>query len=371
MRALRLALVALTACSAPVDLVFKRKLPGPSVSTPLVTAELIAVGHETGVTLFDLDGRERCTFSTHREVISAPKTDGTLVFFGSTNYIAYAIDRQCQEVWKFPTADRIKSDPLVAGGVVYVSSYDGHLYALQAASGQRLWSFPSTTDPLGETPALDVAAKGKRRRAPTAAALSEVGDFSYSSPALDDGVLYVGNLDHHLYAIDAHSGAMWWRFKTDGPVTSSPQVQDGVIYFGSNDGNLYALDGATREVIWKVLTRDWVNSSPRLADGVIYVGSNDRHVYAISADLGHLKWKAEIKGPAIAIPAVYQNLVFAAGSSGDGAIYALERDDGAVFWRYTTDGKIDSDPVVVGDRLYVSSADGQLYGFVIRQTTAK
>ncbi|MBI3178696.1 MAG: PQQ-like beta-propeller repeat protein, partial [Deltaproteobacteria bacterium] len=164
MRASALTLLALAACSQPVDLVFKRRLPGPSVSTPLVTQEFIAVGHEVGVTILDLDGRERCTFSTHREVISAPKTDDKLIFFGSTNYIAYAIDTQCKEVWKFPTADRIKSDPLLAGGVLYVSSYDGHLYAVQAKSGQRLWSFPSQSEPPRAAP-VEAAAKGKRKSA--------------------------------------------------------------------------------------------------------------------------------------------------------------------------------------------------------------
>ena len=36
-----------------------------------------------------------------------------------------------------------------------------------------------------------------------------------------------------------------WAFHTRGEVVSSPAIVDGVIYVGSNDGNLYAIDQQT------------------------------------------------------------------------------------------------------------------------------
>ena len=383
-----LSLIMAAACSEPVSVDWKRQLQAPSVSTPLVTGSFIAVGNELGLAILEPNGTPRCAFTTARDVISAPKTDGKLVFFGSTNYLFYAVDTGCNEVWKFATGDRIKSDPLVDGKRVYISSYDAHVYALDAATGTQIWMFPPPSPvkvdlpppPEPEPKAVKAKKKGKAKAdveppppppAPPVIRTIKVGDFSYSSPAIANGILYIGNLDHNLYALDAQTGNLRGQFSTGGPVTSSPLVADNMLYFGSNDGNVYAVDLVNNNIRWKFLTKDWVNSSPRLADGVLYIGSNDRHVYALDPTSGSMKWSFETEGPAVSVPAIYKNLVIAAGGSGDGNIYAMQRADGSLFWKQRTGGKIESDPVVVGDKLYVSSADQFLYVFSFLRTTAE
>jgi len=67
-------------------------------------------------------------------------------------------------------------------------------------------------------------------------------DLVDSSPAVADGVVYVGSFDNHLYAVDIATGQERWRFKTEALVGSSPAVADGVVYFGSGDGHLYAVE---------------------------------------------------------------------------------------------------------------------------------
>ncbi|MEZ4271964.1 MAG: PQQ-binding-like beta-propeller repeat protein [Myxococcota bacterium] len=116
-------------------------------------------------------------------------------------------------------------------------------------------------------------------------------------------------------------------------------------------------------LIWKWLTKEWVNSSAVSDGSVMYIGSNDRHLYAIGAKKGDGKWNLETHGPVISRPAIYKNIVIAAGGSGDGAIYWVEKDTGKQIWKYTTEGKIEADPVVVGDKLFVASSDGILYAF--------
>ena len=63
-----------------------------------------------------------------------------------------------------------------------------------------------------------------------------------SSPAVVDGVVYVGSEDHLLYAVDAESGKLRWRYHMLYPVRSSPTVVDGVVYVGSE--GFYAVDAA-------------------------------------------------------------------------------------------------------------------------------
>src|SRR5687768_2838963 len=73
------------------------------------------------------------------------------------------------------------------------------------------------------------------------------GSAIRSSPAVVDGVAYVGSKDGHVYAVDVATGAERWRHATGGPVVASPAVADGVVLVGSFDGFFYALDAGTGE----------------------------------------------------------------------------------------------------------------------------
>jgi eukaryotic-like serine/threonine-protein kinase len=372
------ALVA--ACSQPLTLEWDVSLGGASQSNPLVTDKFIAVGSEVGVTIIEHDGRKRCTFNSHGEVISAPKAGGPRIFFGSSNYNFYAINRDCAVEWKFAARDRIKSDPLVDGERVFVASYDGHLYALNTEAGDIDWVFPEagrSVDfyPDGEPPEPPSEAAGAKAQQPDSPTepnkiTLDVGDFSYSSPILHDGKIYLGNMDGRLYVLAAATGQLLWYYQTEGPLTSTPLIDGGTIFFGSNDARLHAVDIATGERLWTVTTKEWVLSSPRIDNGVVFFGGNDRRVYAVEADTGSHYWTSKVsQGWVVSSPTPYNGLLFFGAGSGDGHIYALRKDDGKVFWQYKTGGKIHSDPVVYKDKLYITSSDGKLYCFKIRKSS--
>ena len=107
------------------------------------------------------------------------------------------------------------------------------------------------------------------------------GDYVLSSPALVDGVVYIGSDDNNTYALNATTGTKLWNYTTGGAVLSSPAVINGTVYVGSNDGNVYALSAATGAKVWSFTTGDYVFSSPAVVNGTVYVGSNDGNVYAI------------------------------------------------------------------------------------------
>ena len=382
-------LLFLIGCIEPVQLEWKFDLGAPSVSTPLVTENFIAVGTSQGVRLVTRQGSQRCSFDKAGEVISKPATDGELIFFGSTNYLVYAMDSHCKEQWSFQTRDRVKADPLVADGTVYIGSYDGNFYALDAKTGKAKWVFPNVQRQAKEPSQFEMPTakpsvsattpESESKDNPAAkvnAGPSDVGGFSYSSAAIHNGVIFVGNLDYRLYALDAQTGSMLWRYKTEAPVTSSPTVSGSHVYFGSNDGNVYDINIENIEkptVRWKAPTRDWVNSSVCLDEGIAFIGSNDRRLYALDETTGGAKWSFATKGPAISVPAIFKNLVFVAGGAGDGNVYALNKKTGNLHWRFRTGDKIESDPVVAlkERHLYVTSADGNLYAFIINSTVQR
>ena len=80
----------------------------------------------------------------------------------------------------------------MANGVVYVGSDDGNVYALNAATGAKLWSYTT-------------------------------GYVVTSSPAVANGVVYVGSGDGNVYALNATTGTRLWSFTTAGQVSFHPQ----------------------------------------------------------------------------------------------------------------------------------------------------
>ena len=75
-----------------------------------------------------------------------------------------------------------------------------------------------------------------------------------------------------------------WTYETGDAVRSSPAVADGVVFVGSDDNKLHAVDAATGEPKWTYETGDIVYSSPAVAGGVVFVGSYDKKLHAVSLE---------------------------------------------------------------------------------------
>ena len=186
--------------------------------------------------------------------------------------------------WKFATGDRVISSPVWQDGVVYFGSDDGNVYAVDAATGVQKWKY-TTGGPVPST------------------------------PAVAGGLVYAGSYDGKFYALNAQTGKARWKFVTGGErrfeakglhgmqpknqtypdpfdvFLSSPVVAESKVYFGSGDGNLYALDAASGELRWKFSTGDVVHASPAYAAGTLYFGSWDSYFYAVDAGTGKEKWR--------------------------------------------------------------------------------
>jgi len=192
--------------------------------------------------------------------------------------------------WAYTTVGSVDSSPAVAGGVVYVGSADGNVYALDAASGTKKWAYQTR---------------------------GEIG----SSPAVAGGVVYVGSEDGTLYALDATSGTKKWAYHTGNFVGSSPAVVGGMVYVGSHDGTLYALEATTGARKWTYWTRGPMFSSPEVANGVVYVGASWGNVYALDAASGTQKWSYHTGG-IDSSPAVVNGVVYVSCIDGP-SVYAF------------------------------------------------
>ncbi|MBV8950677.1 MAG: PQQ-binding-like beta-propeller repeat protein [Actinobacteria bacterium] len=288
-------------------------MTGGMVSSPVVSDGVVYVSSfDHKLYAFDAAGVTNCTpgppkscgplwsATTNAFVIASPAVANGTVYVGSTDHTLYAFDaagqanctggpqRACTPLWVATADSELDSAPAVANGMVYVRSPDT-LYAFDTASGPNCTGGPPT-----------------KTCAPRWTATISTSFYnSESSPAVAYGTVYVGSVDHHVYAFDALGSTnctttaptktctpLWTG--TVGPIgASSPAIENGLVFIGSFDGNLYALDAAgnancTGGPTTKTCTPLWTGTtkanqgiaSPVPAGTVVYVGTNDGTVYA-------------------------------------------------------------------------------------------
>ena len=133
-----------------------------------------------------------------------------MVYVGSWDGTFYALNAENGNfVWNYVTGGQIDSSPTVADGLVYVGCHDGKIYALNASTGMVGYNSEMHNNVVWS--------------------YSTGNMIMFSSPAIANGTLYVGSYDGNVYALNAFTGAYLWSYKTGGPVISSPSVCNGVF----------------------------------------------------------------------------------------------------------------------------------------------
>ena len=226
-----------------------------------------------------------------------------------------------------------------------------------------------------------------RRKAPPVRTivLTVVLLLSIAPRALGDTAMFRGDAQHSGVYERALSNfeRVKWKFHTGGPVSSSPAVADGMVYVGSADGNLYALDRSTGALRWKFATKSRVVSSPAVANGMVFFGSYDGTFYAVDGRSGALKWKFSTGGERrfegthlhgsqpiaetmpdvfdvyLSSPTIWHGSVYF--GSGDGNVYALDGSSGAMKWSFKTGNVVHASPAIADGTLFVGSWDSYFY----------
>jgi outer membrane protein assembly factor BamB len=75
--------------------------------------------------------------------LGVPAVAGNTVYVGlGSGSRLWALDlTNGQIIWAFDTSDRITSAPLVSGGIVYVATWHGEIFALDRTRGTMLWVY--------------------------------------------------------------------------------------------------------------------------------------------------------------------------------------------------------------------------------------
>jgi len=307
-------------------------------------------------------------FQTGGRVISSPAVANGMAYVGSTDKNLYAVDLESgAQKWKFTTESSVVSSPAVNGNSVYFGSYDGLFYAVDAATGKLQWKFETAGEKR-------YAGKHLHQLQLKGEIMPDPWDFFLSSPAVWNGAVYFGSGDGNIYALDAASGNLKWKFHTGDVVHSSPAIADGTLYIGSWDGYLYALNASTGEKKWAFKTGDdpdfhnhvGIQSSPLVADGTVYFGCRDSNVYALDAASGKQKWVYSTRGSWVNnSPALYDGKLYF-GWSLPGRWEAVDAKTGDRLASVDTKVPIFSSLAISHGLLYAGTFDGKLTAFDVK-----
>lgn len=210
-----------------------------------------------------------------------PVIDGWGMTLAGTRFVAAEFARlastdvpklELEWAFAFPGATRARSQPTVAAGAIYVGSQDGHVYALDFASGCMRWSFAAQAE-VRVAISVEPWEGGDRSARPRAF----FGDFA-------------GN----VYALDARSGDLLWKHRVDEhphlTITGTPRYHAGKLYVPMSStewaaaadpayqccsfrGGVAALDAATGHQVWKTYS---IAQEPRLTGETTSVGTHRR-----------------------------------------------------------------------------------------------
>jgi FOG: WD40-like repeat len=273
------------------------------LSSPVVANGSVYFGCGAGI-FYALDcnsGKEKWEFKTNGVVHSSPAYSDSTVFFGSWDSYLYALNSvNGSLIWKFKTGtDTVyynqvgfQSSPVVYKGVVYSGCRDANVWAIDAKTGELKWKYYNNGSWVIVTPAiyndtLYFTTSDTHKLIALSATdgkmlyTTDCKTLGFSSPAITDGIVYLGNFGGSLMAFKSKNGDPLWEFRTEAATINKDSL---ITVKGEFDfpkifkENSYAGMLKSMDILYSLGS---ILSSPAVANGIIYIGSTDGNVYAL------------------------------------------------------------------------------------------
>ena len=283
-------------------------------------------------------------------------------------------------LWEVPLGEQVIATAAILGEFIYAPCLPGELVCLKRQTGEKVWTYKS------------VEQVEKNSFAP---------GFK-SSPTVTADAIYLGDEEGVFHAIDRATGKGRWKYTTGGEIYSSAAVIVGRILFGSYDNCLHCLDETSGKFLWKFETQGYVHCAPAVVDGMAFIAGCDEHLRGIDIKTGEQKMDLPLGSNLIASPAIFGDHLYVGTYGGevvavdwkkkeiawryapgngefpflssaavteklvivgghDRLVHAIDRGTGKKAWTFPTRAKVDSSPVVGGDRVFIGSNDGNFY----------
>ncbi len=320
--------------------------------------------------------------------VATPSNPAGPVYADNTVYYCtgkkvYALDaRSGSKKWSYPAGSQMSQDtlatPTVADGTLFVPTGDG-LYALNASTGELKYpAFKLINGGVVSSPAVVGAnvyfagANGKIYgiNADSGQPLSGAWGQGFNTQVglmgnLSEykGDLYYITSNNVLHCVDTATATELWQHRLEGSGdTATPVLKNGLIYI--TEGQVLACYHDTGQINWQMVTHNTLTCDPGVDNqGDVYIATSAPAVYCIGPDRT-VMWKkpALVDFQINAAPVVTNNLVVVGSSAG--GIYAFNKATGDLEWDFSiAPTSVDFTKVPTFNQVVVSpvAANGQLF----------
>ncbi|MEO8114884.1 MAG: PQQ-binding-like beta-propeller repeat protein [Phenylobacterium sp.] len=243
----------------------------------------------------------------------------------------------------------VTAPPVAAGGRIYVMDANAGVSAHDAQSGAQIWR----TNIMPSDNRRDREAFG--------------GGLAFA-----DGKLYASSGYREVVQLDAATGALGWRTRTEQPIHAAPTVVGGRVMVVSLDNVLLTFDAATGAPGWNYQAlsesaRILAASSPAVSGDTVVASFGSGELVALRTANGNDLWNEALSRASRTSalseirdipgrPSIYQGDVFAVSHSG--VFAATDLRTGQARWSLPVVGI--TTPLPAGDVVYVVSKAGEV-----------
>ncbi len=245
----------------------------------------------------------------------SPIGDGNLIYAASSDGIVVAIDPETgDERWKVDLEVDLSAGPGVGEGFAVVISKDGDVILLNSSSGQEQWR-------------------------------KSIEGESLAKPLIDDNMIIIQTIDNRIVSLARADGRQRWELEQTMPLLSmrgsaSPLIVGPLIIAGFDNGRLAGIDMETGDIKWDSMLSMSSGRSDldRLSDidgniavvgQDIYAAGYQGSLSAFAAESGQTLWSREISSY-VGVASDWNSIYTIRD---DGEIIALRRNSGIEIWR--------------------------------------
>ncbi|KAA6313311.1 Serine/threonine-protein kinase AfsK, partial [termite gut metagenome] len=293
----------------------------------------------------------------------------------------YGVNRNGELCFDYNFNTAVEATPMIHDSILYIGRIDGFMSAVSLATKDTVWNFET----LGQISASPNVGTFREKQAVVFGSYDnylycldketgkeinrfESGYYINGAVALWKDHFISGGCDAWLRIINGTTGTPSDSIKLDTYIPASPAIDGNSCYIADHLGNVYEIGikegkfSQSQKIVEATNESGTFVSVPALSKKMLYILSDDRNLYAINRKDGSVQWKYLQKGDSgESSPVVCSDKVIAC--SKNGFVSLLDAATGELLWEYDTGEQITASPAVIKDAFYILTAKGTLFCF--------
>jgi outer membrane protein assembly factor BamB len=313
---------------------------------------------------------------------SSPVTDNGTTYWCDKKGFIRGVDITGTLVFEYDLQTAVEATPMIYDSILYIGRIDGKMTAVSLSEKDTVWNYET----MGQITASPNSVNFRDRQAVLFGSYDNClycvdcrdgteirrfasGYYLNGAVAVRKKYALFGGCDSWLRIIDCKTGIPTDSLLLEAYIPASPAIMGNYCYVGDYSGNIYELHLEGGQIVRHKKIMSSTNkqggafvSVPAITGETLYFLSDDRHLYAVNRKDGTVSWKYMLKGNAgESSPVICRDKILICTKTG--VISILDADDGEAEWEYDAGEQIVASPAVIKNHFFILTAKGTLLCF--------